>query len=120
MGTFIVAAILVIAILFALQGSLKHMKGEGGCCGGGSVPKIKKQRLGSVSQTRRMKIEGMECENCRRKVENALNSLPQVNASVSLKNQEAVVKLGEAVPDEILKSTVEESGYRVISIFTEF
>lgn len=33
MGTFIVVVIIVVVVFFALRGTKKHLKGEGGCCG---------------------------------------------------------------------------------------
>lgn len=116
MGTYIVVAVLVVAIVFAVRGSMKHVKGEGGCCGGGSVPKVKKQRIKQSVAVKRIVIEGMTCDNCRKRVENSLNELNQVNAKVSLKDNTATVKLGEYVPDEMLRGAIEKAGYKVSSI----
>lgn len=115
MGTVIVVLILVIIIGFSLRSSFKHMKGEGGCCGGGSEPKVKKQKLKEVKGTKIFKIEGMSCDNCRKRIENELNSIDQVNAKVSLKNKEAVVKLGADIKEETLIRSIEKLGYKVIS-----
>lgn len=117
MGTWIVLAVLVAVILLAVLSSAKHFKGEGSCCGGGgSAPKVKKQKLGRVAATKKIQIEGMHCDNCRKNVENGLNSLDQVNAKVNLKEKTAVVKLGEEIPDEVLTATVENLGYQVTGI----
>ena len=35
MGTAIIIGILAIIVVIAVISSVKHMKGEGGCCGGG-------------------------------------------------------------------------------------
>ena len=35
MGTVIIIGILAIIVVIAVISSVKHMKGEGGCCGGG-------------------------------------------------------------------------------------
>lgn len=117
MGTMIIVAVLILMIVYAFRGSLKHFKGEGGCCGGANpAPRIKKQKLGQIAAVKRIVIEGMTCEHCKRSVENALNSLNQVNAKVNLSKKEAVVKLGTAVSDEVLKEAVEKAGYEVVSI----
>ena len=116
MGTVIVVIVLIVIVLFAMRGSFKHMKGEGGCCGGSAPKKVKKQKLTQVAETKTMKIEGMTCDNCRKRVENALNSLTGVNASVNLSRKEAVVKMEKALSDEILKKAVEELGYQVKTI----
>ncbi len=117
MGTFMIVLILAVAVLFALKSSLKHFKGQGGCCGGGdSEVKVKKQKLQQVIETKTLQIEGMKCDNCKVRVENALNSLDQVNAKVSLKEKKAVVKLGADVSEEELRAAVEDAGYRVVNI----
>ena len=38
MGTAIIIGILAIIVVIAVISSVKHMKGEGGCCGGGGRP----------------------------------------------------------------------------------
>lgn len=113
MGTVIIGLILIIIAGFSLRGSFKHMKGEGGCCGGGSQPKVKKQKLKEIRETKVFKIEGMSCDNCRKRIENELNSIEQVNAKVSLKNKEAVIRLGTDIEDEILIQCIEKLGYKV-------
>ena len=35
MGTAIIIGILAVIVVIAVISSVKHMKGEGGCCGGG-------------------------------------------------------------------------------------
>lgn len=117
MGTQIVVGILIIVVFIALSSSVKHFKGEGGCCGGGSAaPKVKKQRLQQIVDVKKIRIEGMHCDNCRKNVENGLNFLEQVNAKVDLKEKTAVVKLGEEIPDDVLTAAVENLGYRVVGI----
>lgn len=34
MGTLVIIAILVVIAAFAVRSAIRHMKGEGGCCGG--------------------------------------------------------------------------------------
>lgn len=42
MVDIIIVGIIVIVVAFALRSSVKHFRGQGDCCGGGSVPKQKK------------------------------------------------------------------------------
>ena len=45
MADAIIILVVVIILIFALKGSIKHFKGEGACCGGGSGSvKTKKQK----------------------------------------------------------------------------
>ena len=116
MGTAVVLAILLVLAAGAVLSSAKHFKGEGGCCGGSAGVKVKRWRLGHAVATKKLFIEGMHCENCRQKVENALNSLDQVSARVSLRKKAAIVKLGAELPEEVLVAAVESLGYRVTEI----
>lgn len=116
MGTQIVIGVLIVVVFIALSSSVKHFKGEGGCCGGNAAPKARKKRLHQVVGTKRIQVEGMHCDNCRKNVENGLNSLEQVNAKVNLKEKTAIVKLGEEIPDDVLVAAIENLGYRVAGI----
>lgn len=118
MGTAIVIVILIILLVPAVKSTLKHMRGQGDCCGGGddTSEKVKRQRLDKVIANKKMDIEGMTCDHCKRRVENALNSIDGVSARVSLGKHEAVIKLGEEVSDEMLRQAVEAQGYKVVSI----
>jgi len=61
-------------------------------------------------------VEGMSCAHCSARVEKALNAIDGVEASVSLEEKSAKVKLTGAVSDETLKKAVEDAGYEVTGI----
>ena len=62
-----------------------------------------------------MKIEGMMCMHCEAHVKKALEALSEVDAAVvSHTEGTAVLTLNADVPDEILKKTVEDQGYKVL------
>jgi len=67
--------------------------------------------------TKTMKIEGMMCGHCEARVKKCLEALEQVTeAVVSYEAGTAVLTLNAKVSDEILKKTVEDQDYKVISI----
>lgn len=69
------------------------------------------------AMTKTMKIEGMMCCHCEMTVKKALETLDGVTlAEVSHENGEAVVTLSEDVTDELLKKTVEDKDYKVLSV----
>lgn len=41
MADFVIIGILIILIIIGIRSGVKHFKGEGGCCGGGSSVKVK-------------------------------------------------------------------------------
>ncbi len=64
-----------------------------------------------------IKIEGMMCPHCEANVKSVLESLSGVAAAeVSHKDGLAVVELNGEIQDETLKNSIENKGYKVISI----
>ena len=116
MADFVIAGILIILIIIGIRSSVKHFKGEGGCCGGGSSVKVKRKKLKQVVKQRIVIIEGMTCEHCQVRVESRLNSLDGVSAKVNLKRKTAVVSMEKEVEDEEIKKAIENAGYEVIEI----
>lgn len=117
MGTAIIIVILVIAVIFALRSSLKHMKGEGGCCGGSAAPKAKKKKLeGTKVAEKIIYIEGMHCENCKNSVERELNKIDGVVAKVNLQKNLAVVSMSRMVTEAELQEAVERVDFTVTKI----
>ena len=80
--------------------------------------KIKyKSRKDDNAMTKTMKIDGMMCSHCEGRVKQSLEGLAQVSqAEVSHEKGTAVVTLTAEVSNDVLKKTVEDQGYNVISI----
>lgn len=85
---------------------------------GAKDKKIKiKQKKENEAMVKTMKIEGMMCGHCEARVKKCLEALPAVaGAEVSHETGTAVVTLNEALDDGVLKKTVEDQDYKVISI----
>ncbi len=85
---------------------------------GAKDKKIKiKQKKENKAMVKTMKIEGMMCGHCEARVKKCLEALPAVaGAEVSHETGTAVVTLNEALDDGVLKKTVEDQDYKVISI----
>ena len=114
----ICAVIIVVVVFFAAKSSIPHFKGEGACCGGGGYKeKLKKpKRLKNVVSKKEIQIEGMKCDNCRTRVQNALNEMDDISAKVDLKSKRAVVKLGRQINDDELTRIISGMGYEVVSV----
>ncbi|MBQ8857561.1 MAG: heavy metal translocating P-type ATPase [Lachnospiraceae bacterium] len=64
-----------------------------------------------------MKIEGMMCPHCEARVKKTLEDMAQVTeAVVSHVEGTAVVKLAEAVDNDVLKKIIEDQGYKVLDV----
>ncbi|HIR14283.1 MAG TPA: heavy-metal-associated domain-containing protein [Candidatus Choladousia intestinavium] len=120
MESAIILLILVVILAFALKETIRHFKGQGACCGGGSgsrESKIPKKKLsGTVIGKKTVRIEGMHCENCVKSVTKAINQLEGASAKVSLKEKKAVVSYDRPLDNEKLKKAVENAGFKVVSI----
>lgn len=117
MGNVIIIAILVIAVGIGIWNSIKHFKGEGGCCGGGggSVRESKELDAPKIGE-KILRIEGMHCDNCRNRVERAVNKIDGAVCRVNLKKKTATVSYCREIDEELLKNTITKLGYEVISI----
>lgn len=63
-----------------------------------------------------VKIEGMTCEHCQKRVETALNKLPGLNATVNHKKNQAIITVNGSWDEEAVWAAVREAGYEVVSI----
>lgn len=105
----IIAVIVVIGIIY----TVKHFKGEGGCCGGGSY-KPKKKKLSKVLYQKTFKVDGMHCDHCKNRVEEVVNDIKGVAGKVDLKKGELTVSYAEDVSDKIIVARIAKAGYEVI------
>lgn len=76
------------------------------------INKIKKEEIKSMNKT--VKIEGMMCEHCKKRVEDALKQIGG-DALVDLENGTALLK-ETSLSDDQIKDAIEEAGYEVVSI----
>ncbi|MBQ7428241.1 MAG: heavy-metal-associated domain-containing protein [Butyrivibrio sp.] len=119
MATIIVVVILIVIVAFSLRGAMSHMKGEGGCCGGGcdtASAEPDKELEGEILGTKEILIEGMHCDHCANSVKRSLNKLDGVSAKVELSKNKAIVSYTRQVEDDELRLAVERLDYKVVSI----
>lgn len=112
MENYIIIGMIAVIVVIAVISSIKHFKGEGGCCGGGSY-KPKRKKLSDIKYTKKFKVGGMHCEHCKRRVEETVNDIKGVVGRVDLKKGELTVSYAEDVNDEIIKAKIEKKGYTV-------
>ena len=116
-STLIVLLIVIVIAAFAIKNSIRHFKGEGGCCGGGeTILPDEKHLTGQKIGEKTVHIEGMHCENCKNRVERAINRIDGAVGKVNLKKNIAVVSFEREVSDEEIRKAVEEQDYKVLSI----
>lgn len=115
MENYIIIGFLLMMLVLSILRVGKHFRG--GCCGSGSTTiRDKKTLKEPVIGEKLLDIQGMHCENCRNRVENALNRLPGVVGKVDLKKKTATVTFSRKVADRELREAVEKLGFRVTCI----
>lgn len=116
MVDIMILLILLAVAAFAFLRARKHFRG-GGCCGSGSntIHLRKKLEHPAIGETI-LTIDGMHCENCQARIENAINRLEGVACQVNLHKKIATVTYSQEISDDELKNIVEKMGYCVTAI----
>lgn len=114
MATIIILIILAICAFFAIQSYRKKV--TSGCCGAGGDGPEKRVRVSDKNPSHypfqvELTVDGMSCGNCVRRIENKLNELDGVWATVSLEKKKALVRMKTELPETQLLQAVEEAGY---------
>ncbi|MDO4311823.1 MAG: FeoB-associated Cys-rich membrane protein [Eubacteriales bacterium] len=112
MSNFIIAVVLIAILFFAIRSSVKHFRGEGSCCGGGTY-KARKKKLNKVADKKIFVVEGMSCQHCVNRVMEAVNSMEGASAVVKLKKGLVEVSMDHPIDDERIKNAIEKAGYQV-------
>lgn len=64
-----------------------------------------------------MTIEGMSCNHCKMRVENALGALEGVEkVEVNLELKQAVLEMASDIENSVLTEVVDDAGYEVVEI----
>lgn len=115
MSNYIIGGILIIILFLCVRSSIKHFRGEGSCCGGGTY-KARKKKLNHVIGKKIFSVEGMSCQHCVNRVMEAVNSIDGASASVKLKRGLVTVSMEQPVSSEVIKNAIEKAGYKVTNI----
>ena len=112
MENAIIFVLLAIAIVVGIWYTVRHFKGEGGCCGGGSY-KPRKKKLSHVEGQKTFHVEGMHCAHCKVRVEEAVNDIHGAAGQVDLKKGLLTVRFSQPVDDAVIAQKVERAGYHI-------
>ena len=115
MENIIVVVLLVIIVLVALRATIKRLKGKGGCCSGVGY-KPKKKKLKTVIEKKTFYVNGMHCEHCKNRIEESVNCIAGVSATVNLKKNQVLVEYETPVDDASIINQIDEMGYTVTSV----
>lgn len=117
MENLIIIIVLAVIIVIGAKSTMKHMKGEGGCCGGGSKEIREHKKLdGTKIGEKEVEVRGMHCENCEARVERFVNKLDGAVCKANYKKNLAIVTFSKPIDDEQIKKEIETAGYEVGAI----
>ena len=116
MENIIIIGILAVVVVIGIVNTVRHFKGQSGCCGGGGSYKPRKKKLPSTLYQKTFRVEGMHCEHCKNRVEEVVGDIQGVAGKVDLKKGEVTVSYAEEVADEVIKARIERAGYTVVGV----
>ena len=102
---------------WAVGRSVRKARRGGGCCGEREQTEarvsIQDRNKSHYPYQVELQISGMTCENCARRVENALNGIDGVWAKVDLGSRRARVLMKTEPDEKRIRETVSAAGYAV-------
>ena len=108
----LIILIVIVVFLFGILSLRKRV--TKGCCETGDDDSVTSENIDrnpdDYRYTKKVHVEGMHCDNCVKRVENAY-AQKGCYAQVSLKKKEAVVHMKKELPDEMLEAIPVRIGY---------
>lgn len=120
-ANLIVLAVIVVGMFFGLRRIVASTHGKSCCSDGASGKKAKKVVVTDTDPSHypysdELLIGGMSCDGCAQNVENALNALDGVWATVTYADHTARVRSKQAIDRGALVAAVRDAGYYVMTL----
>ena len=111
----VIIIILFTVIAFGTYHTIKKFRKGGGCCGEHEAAEkqisVKDKNKSHYPYSVDLKISGMTCQNCAKRIENALNSLDGIWAKVDLNSNSAHILMKQETDIKQLCSVIAKTGY---------
>ena len=119
MGTIIVCIVLALVIAFAVYSTIRKIKYGSSCCGGKDpMPakiRVKDRNKSHYSHVYLLKIDGMHCSGCVRKLENAFHAQEGFWVSVNLEKKEAILRSKKELERKDAGKIVSSAGFTLLT-----
>lgn len=120
-ANLIVLAVIAVGMFFGLRRIAASTRGKSCCSDGASGKKTKRVAVVDTDESHypycdELLIGGMSCDGCAQNVENALNALNGVWATVTFADHTARVRSKHPIDREALEAAVKDAGYYVMKI----
>lgn len=115
MTDYIIIAIICVLVLIGVGSAVKRFRGESSCCGG-STYKARRKKLDKVIGKKTFVVEGMSCQHCVNRVQEAVNAIEGASGVVHLKKGTVVVSMEHEIADDTIRNAIEKAGYLVSAV----
>lgn len=119
-ANIIVIAVIAIGLFFGFRRIAASTRGKS-CCSDGAAKKVRKVTVADTDESHypykgELMIGGMSCEGCAQNVQNALNALDGIWATVTYSDRTAKVRSKNPIDCNQLESAVHDAGYYVMRL----
>lgn len=111
----VIVAAVVVAAALVIRGYIAR-GGKGDCCGGADVVRTRGPKDKDSSHypyAYDVKVEGMSCDNCAKRIASAFNALDGTMVEVRLEEGVAHVRTKQPADADTLRRVVRNEGYGV-------
>lgn len=110
MENYIIIGVVLLLVAVGAYFTIRHFKGQGGCCGEGGY-KPRRKKIHNVIAQKTFLVEGMHCKHCKARVEEAVADIHGVAGRVDLKKGVLTVYYAQPVEDEVIYKKIRKAGY---------
>ncbi len=120
-ANIVVLAVIAVGLFFGFRRIAASTRGKSCCSDGVSGKKAKRVAVADTDESHypycdELLIGGMSCDGCAQNVENALNALDGVWATVTYADHTARVRSKQPVDRGVLETAVKDAGYYVMTL----
>lgn len=114
-STVIISLVILVILILSIRSMIR--RATTGCCGAGDEIKPiypEDRDLSHYPYCYRLGVEGMSCQNCVNRIQNAFNKQDGLYARVNRHRKEAMVYAKQEQAQEVLEKVVTGLGYQAI------
>ena len=120
MGNAVVGVILIAIVAVAVRSTLHRIRHGSSCCGerdpAESRVRVKDKKKGNYPFEYFLKVDGMHCANCARRIENALNSDGFRWAKADAGKKEVLLLSKREETENELGRVIAQAGYTLLTM----
>ncbi len=120
MGNILIVLIILVLLFFGARRIYRTIRYGGSCCGTGEGMEkkvlVKDRHKANYPFHYRLKVEGMVCAGCARKVENAINSDGMLWAKADLEHKEVHVRAKKEMSRDDFMDLLKGTPYTLLDV----